>query len=213
MEPIFDSAFASFLPNATEDDKALIVKFFVKPKLMGLKSHEAGHEVYEDREYIEIKIKGQDKQVVSREATAQDKKKYPVAYYHFVQAKPAPVVGAPIEQLPGIGPSMALRLKQLNIRTIEDMSAISDEAALQAIGGGARDMVKRAKAFLEKTSAETVSLAEENKALKEQIEKDRADFAARLAALEATAAAKPRRQRKKPVSEVTTTPPAPEMRQ
>lgn len=192
MEPVTDSAFLSFIPGLqAEDDKALIVTFFVKPKLMGLKSHEAGHEVYEDREYIEIKIKGQDKQVVSREATAQDKKKFPVAYHHFQLQKPAPVVGVPIEQLPGLGPSMALRLKQLNIRTIEDMAGISDEAAIQAIGMGARDMIRGAQAFLAKTSTQTLSLAEENKALREQLQSERDAFEARLAALEAS---KPRRK-------------------
>jgi len=169
MEPT-EQSFMSFLPGAQqEDDKMLIVQFFVKPKLMGLKSIEAGHEVYEDREYVEIKIKGQSKQIVVEEVTLKHKKQYPIAYHQFFTQKPLPLVGSPIEQLPGLGPSMAIRLKQLNIRSIEDMAGVSDETVIQEIGAGARDLIKRAKAFLSQTSVQTLSLAEENSALKGQL--------------------------------------------
>ena len=177
-----DSAFLPFLPGQQlEDDKALIIRFFVGKKLLGAKSIAAGREIYEDREFVEILIKGQDKQAVVEEVKAHHKQKYPIAYMAFKQARELPLVGTPIAQLPGVGPSLAHTLKGLNIRSIEDMAGVGEnEIVLQAIGMGARDLVKRAKAWLDKTSATTVSLQEENRQLKETL----AAMNARLEALE-----------------------------
>lgn len=168
-----DSAFLQFLPGQQlEDDKALIIRFFVGKKLLGAKSIAAGREIYEDREFVEILIKGQDKQAVVEEVKQHHKQKYPVAYMAFKQAKELPIVGTPIEQLAGVGPSLAHTLKGLHIRSIEDMAGVGEnEIVLQAIGMGARDLVKRAKAWLDQTSATTVSLQEENAKLKELLAK------------------------------------------
>lgn len=176
MQPLdvsTDSAFMQFLPGQKlEDDSALIVRFFVGKKLLGKKSIEAGREIYEDREFVEILIKGQDKQAVVEEVKPHHKQKYPVAYMAFKQSRELPIVGTPIEQLPGVGPSLAHTLKGLNIRSIEDMAGVGDnEIVLQAIGMGARDLVKRSKAWLDKTSATTVSLQEENAQLKDRLAK------------------------------------------
>lgn len=173
MQPLdvgSDEAFAAFLPGRDmEDDKSLVVNFFVGKKLLGKKSQDEGREIYEDREFIQIQIKGQDKQVVVEEVKPEHKRKFPIAYHLFQQGKPAPVVGTPIEQLPGVGPSMAHNLKAINLRTIEDVANVTDENALSAMGMGARDLVTRAKAFIAKAAPKTVALEEENKALKSQL--------------------------------------------
>lgn len=178
LDPTTDTSFLAFLPGQPqEDDRSLVVRFFVKPKLMGFKSTEAGREIYEDREYIEIRIKGQDKQVVIEEVTAKHKQKYPIAYTMFLHQKPQVVVGTPIEQLPGVGPSLAHNLKGMNLRTIEDLAGISDENTLQAIGMGARDLVKRAKAFLDKSTSDTVAMREQMAAMQKTIDELKASNA------------------------------------
>jgi hypothetical protein len=194
-DPTSDDAFASFLPGRQmEDDKALIVEFFVDKKPMGAKSAAAGKPIYEDREYVRIMIKGQDKQISVEEVKQHHKEKFPIAYMRFQQQKPAPVIGTPIEMLPGIGPSMAHHLKGLNLRSVEDVSNVSDENVLQAMGAGARDLVKRAKAWIEQSSEKTqglqAQLAEERAAR----ERERKEFEDRLAALEAKKA--PKKSRK-----------------
>ena len=173
LDPQTDSAFLTFLPGQKlEDDSALIIRFFVGKKLLGAKSIAAGREIYEDREYVEILIKGQDKQAVVEEVKQHHKQKFPIAYMAFQQARELPMVGTPIAQLPGVGPSLAHTMKGLNIRSIEDMAGVGEnEIVLQAIGMGARDLVKRAKAWLDQTSATTVSLQEENKQLKDLLAK------------------------------------------
>ena len=154
-----DEAFRSFLPGQQqEDDRALVVEFFTDKKLLGAKSQAEKRPIYEDREYVRIQIKGQDKQLVVHEVTHEHRTKYPIAYQRFVLQKPAPVIGTPIEQLPGVGPSMAHHLKGLALRTVEDVANISDENTLQRVGMGARDLVNRAKAWLAQTTESTVSL-------------------------------------------------------
>lgn len=180
LDATTDEAFRPFLPGQKEDDSSLIVEFFVGKKLLGLKSKAEGREIYEDREFVRIQIKGQDKQVVVEEVKPHHKQKYPVAYQLFQMGKPLPVIGTPIEQLPGVGPSLAHHLKGLLLRTIEDVAGITDENTLSAIGMGARDLVNRAKAFIAKTAPQAVALQEENQILKQQL----AQMGERIAAME-----------------------------
>ncbi len=187
-----DESFRSFLPGHNqEDDRALIIRFFVDKALLGLKSKEAGRPIYEDREYVEIRIKGQPKQVVVKEVDAKIAQKYPHAYAAFKAGREAPVVGMPIEQLPGVGPSMAVTLKTFGVRSVEDMAALSD-MGLQSIGGGARELQRRAKAFLEQSTEKTVALAEENNALKAQLEA----MNARLSAIEGGGEKQPKKPKR-----------------
>lgn len=165
-----DEAFKGFLPGSDmQDDKSLVVEFFVGKKLLGAKSQEAGREIYEDREFVKIQIKGQDKQVVVEEVKPFHKQKYPISYNLFQMGKPLPVVGTPIGQLPGVGPSLVHSLQGLQLRTIEDVADLTDENTLSSIGMGARDLVTRAKAFIQKAMPKAVALEEENKALREQL--------------------------------------------
>lgn len=207
-----DDAFRSFLPGAAqEDDRALIIDFFVQKKLMGFKSHEAKREIYEDREFIRIRIKGQDKQEVVEEVKEHHRNKYPIAYQLFLMRKPAPVVGTPVEQLPGVGPSLAHHLKGLGLRSVEDVANVGEnDAVLQNIGMGARELRDRAKAWLANTTDATVALQaqlaaerEARQASEAAREREREEFEARLKALEGGRAAPKRRKarRAKPATE------------
>lgn len=164
-----DDAFRSFLPGAPipdgEDDPALLVRFFTKPKLMGAKSEAAKRPVYEDREYIEVVVKGQPHGIPHEEVKDAHRHKYPRAYARFLAGKQDVVIGTPVELLPGVGPSMALTLKGMNLRTIEDIAGISDEQVLQRIGMGARELHNRAKAWIEQQAPKNVALEAENKRL------------------------------------------------
>ena len=162
LDSTTDESFVqSYLRGNREDDSALIVRFFVKPKLMGLKSKTAGRPIYEDREYVEIKVKGQDKQVAVHPVKEEHKQRFPIAYTQFQSKKPAPVVGTPVEMLPNLGPSLAMHLKSINIRTIEDLGQISDENVLTSIGMGARELVNRAKQWVQGASSKETGLQEQ----------------------------------------------------
>lgn len=161
LDPTTDASFVQeFMPGRPrqEDDANLIVTFFLDAVLLGFKSEEAKRPIYEDRLHVEIKIKGQDKQIVVREATEADIKRFPIAHALFQQKKQRPMVGTPIELLPGVGPSLALHLKSLNLLAIEDLARVSDENVVQSIGMGARDLITRSKAWVAHQGEKTASL-------------------------------------------------------
>lgn len=178
LDPTSDEAFRPFLPGQqSEDDRMLIPEFFVGKKLMGFLSEKAGRPVYEDREFVRIMIKGQDKQIHVEEVKESHKQRFPIAYHAFLQKKPVPVVGTPIEMMPGVGPSMAHHLKGLNLRAIEDLASVTDENTLQRIGMGARDLVRQAKAWIEKSTGQAIALAEEKSRLERENEELRKQLA------------------------------------
>jgi hypothetical protein len=109
--------------------------------------------------------------------TEEDRNRFPNAYHAFKKGIQAPAIGTPVEML-GLGPSTLDSLKQKGIRTVEDLSELSD-IALQGIGLGAREMKDRAKAFLARSTEATVSLQAENAELKAQL----AELAAKVSAL------------------------------
>lgn len=184
-----DDAFRAFLPGQKQDDDAgLLITFFVKPKLMGLKSTEAGRPIYEDREYVEIRVKGQPNNVPVEEVNETHKKRWPLAYAAFKVGLPAPIIGTPIENLPGIGPSAVLTYKALGIRTVEDVVSMA-EPGLQKMGMGARELQRQCKAYLERSTVVTVELSQENATLKSQV----AELQQQMADL--MAAVKPKRGR------------------
>jgi hypothetical protein len=126
---------------------------------MGFKSHEAGRPIYEDREYVSIMVKGQDKQVFVREVAEEDRRRFPNAYAAFKKGVEAPTIGTPVEML-GVGPSSVEMMRMKGIRTVEDLAGLSDDG-LQGIGLGARDLQAKAKAFLSKNSEATLRLERE----------------------------------------------------
>ena len=192
LDPTTDDSYRSFLPGNREDESGVIPRFFMKEVLLGAKSQELGREVYEDREHIEIRIKGQDKGIYSDLVRPEHIRRFPIAYAAFKAGKEAPVVGTPIEQMAGVGPAMVHNLRGLNIRTIEDLAAISDENALSAIGMGARELVTRAKAWVNGKAPEVVNLQQQLEEERRARAEEKRAFEERLAALEAQS--KPKRR-------------------
>lgn len=208
QDVLSDESFRAFLPGQQqEDDRSLIVEFFIDKKLMGAKSEAAKRPVYEDREYVKIMIKGQDKQIAVHEVTQEHRSRFPIAYQRFLQQKPAEVIGTPIDMLPGVGPSLAHHLKGINLRSIEDLAQITDENAMQRIGPGSRELVNRAKAWLANQAPAATALQDQlaaeraaREAAERRAEEDRKAFEARIAALEQKPArkGKPKRAKRQP---------------
>lgn len=192
LDATTDESFRSFLPGQPqEDERGVIPRFFMQAVLLGHKSEQEGRPIYEDREHIEIKVKGQDKGIYCDIVRDEHRRRFPMAYAAFKAGREVAVTGTPIEQMTGVGPAMAHNLRGLNIRTIEDLASISDESAFSAIGMGARDLVNRAKAWVTAKAPEVVSLQQQL----EEERKARSTLEERLAALES--AAKPKRSAKR----------------
>jgi hypothetical protein len=156
---VVDDSFSSFLPGV-QPDNTCICEFYLAPKLMAFKSRAEGRPIYEDREMVKIMVKGQDKQIFTREATDEDKQRFPREYAAFKMGREVAVVGTPIDMLPGVGPSFVQNMKAKGVKTIEDFVNLSDES-LMNVGPGGRELQRRAKAMLGQTVDETIQLKDE----------------------------------------------------
>jgi len=151
FDPDSDSSFSE---NKTSKN---YVKFYRQWKRNNFKSNEQGIEVGEEQDFILIICPGQPKTEVRRRATDNDKHEYPQEWRSYQEGKEHQIAGTPIELLPGLANGMADSLKALYIYTIEQMADLPD-GVMYKIGMGANENRMKAKAYLEKGSAEVAIL-------------------------------------------------------
>lgn len=118
---------ASFENQAqAEEDKKLLVKFFIKPRPDSAASVKEGRPMFKDVEYIDIKIPGDRTGGVSRPASFHDKQRFAAHYAAFKQRVELPVSGTPLVEWPLITRSLAEELAFHNVKTVEHLSTMSD---------------------------------------------------------------------------------------
>ena len=118
---------ASFENSAqAEEDKKLLVKFFVKPRPDNAASLKEGRPVFKDTEYVDIKIPGDRTGGVSRPASHQDKQRFRAHYEAFKSRTEMPLEGTPLAEWPLITRSLAEELAFHNVKTVEHLSTMSD---------------------------------------------------------------------------------------
>lgn len=132
---------------ANQETMGLYGEFHMQPVLQSAESVEKGRHIYKDVLYIQIQIKGQKNQIRDRVATEQDRLDFPNAWSVWSNKEQDIITGTPLSAIPGIGPSMELELKGLGIRTVEDLSVLTD--ATMDKFRGARMLKQRAIAYLE----------------------------------------------------------------
>lgn len=112
------------------------------------------------------------------------------AYKMWKEGLDIPVTGIPIRGWPVLLPALQEELLRIGIRTVEDLATANDEVQ-RAIGIGAADMMKKAKAWLEsaKEHGVTVSRLEQLELDNQALRDKNAAYEARLAKLETSLAA------------------------
>jgi hypothetical protein len=118
---------ASFENSAqAEEDKKLLVKFFVKPLQDNAASLKEGRPVFVDAELIDIKIPGDRTGGVCRKASPHDKQRFAAHYQAFKSRIEVPVEGTPLIEWPLITRSLAEELAFHHVKTVEHLSTMSD---------------------------------------------------------------------------------------
>lgn len=148
----------------------LLVKFFIDAVHMTHRSKMENRPIFEDREFIEIIPIGDNKTCSRREATDDDRKRFPDEYGRFKAGRQEKHSGTPLEEWPYMKPSQIRTLNALNIFTVEHLAEVGDDG-IQRIGQGAREWRKQAEAYLAKAKdgAGVNMLAVENEQMKERI--------------------------------------------
>lgn len=150
----------------------LPVEFTLEPYHMAFKSEQEGRPIYEDREFIRIVIPGNRGSEIYREVTAKDREEYAEEYKRFKSGieGDGQISGTPLSAWPAMTPAMIREFSAMNIKTVENLSMLSDTSMQNFMG--ARDWVLKAKAYLEqaKDSAAVQKYAAENAELRRDME-------------------------------------------
>lgn len=133
-------------PNAPKQPAVAV--FFTEAVRMDFKSKQAGRDIFEDREFVRILIPGDRRSAPVEPVNDEHRKRWPREYEAFKAGKEAPLEGTALSDWPQISRSRVEELAYFHIRTVEQLAAVND-AQLQQLGMGARELRERAKLFLE----------------------------------------------------------------
>lgn len=147
-------------------------------------SIDAGHMVYKNVDYAIITPMGSKDRIervvsewlahIAKESQQQRfdprwLEGYKSNYKLWKDGQDIPVDGTPLKEWPGLSPAQLKNFNNINVRSVEDVASANEET-LARMGHGARDLKKRAAAWLK--SAESVGkVAEQFSQLKTENER------------------------------------------
>lgn len=134
-----------------DDDSLLNVKFFEKEIRNNFKSNESGEDVYDVILHVQIAVPGDDKTIIVRQATENDKQRFAARYMSYKASKGEMVDGIPLSKMK-LPENVITGLNQLGFVTVEQLANASD-AVLQHKMGGMR-FRREAIEFLKANSSE-----------------------------------------------------------
>lgn len=141
-----------------QGDETLLVKFFKHPRLNDGKSKEEGRPIYEEVDYIQIMQPGNKDSIIIRPATDMDKNRFAEHYNRYTARQQEDYIeGTLLEDWPGITRAMCEELRFFNVRTLEQLIAMSDTNAQGIMG---INLLKdKAKSYLEEADSNAAAQA------------------------------------------------------
>lgn len=125
----------------------LYVRFYQDKFLMGFKSEQAGHPVYDDMDFVEIMTPGDMNNIIQRPVTDRDIKQFSSLYKSYKEGLEAPVEGIPLEAWPRLTSATVANYKALGVKTVENVANMSDQVCNKVAMGAMGDRTA-AKAYL-----------------------------------------------------------------
>lgn len=156
---------------SAKDEPAVEAYFYTKDIINPAKSLAAGavpdsgdgKEVYDQKTYIKIRVKGQT-DIVDRPINIdKDIARFDNAWRVFEGQQVEQEEGTPLNKLAGINAGAMVKLNARGIRTIEDLAGVSD-AIISSSGIGMLNFKRAAERWME-----TEKKSEENNKLKKQL--------------------------------------------
>jgi hypothetical protein len=170
-----------FADRNRSDPKAF-VRFFLLPKKNEQLSAEAGRPIFEDTEYVEIIVPGNDTNRPVLKVTEMEKRRFSSQYQKWKTSGQADfTVGTHLTEVPWITRSQVEELAFSRIRTLEQLAAVSDDVCGRMMGlyelkrkAIAHLEASVASAPLEQLQAQLDAQAAENVALRQAVEEQAA---------------------------------------
>lgn len=158
-----------FNESARQADKNLAVRFYIAPLQNDVKSEQAGRPIFDDTEFVEIRVRGDRNNIVQRPARDDDRKRFRDAYTAFRDQRKELESGTPLSQWPIMSMSMVEELRYLGFQTVEQVAEAGENACAKVTG--LLMMKQKAKIFLEhaKGGAPLEQLTNKNKELQDRL--------------------------------------------
>lgn len=176
-------------PN-NKDDRLLIEFYIDKIKmeaLMRKAMEEKGDTtpIYEDREFIRIRIPGDNTATIERQVREDDKTRFAEQYKRFKANANQQYVGMPLSEWAIMTPSRVKMLEFHNIYTVQHMANASD-TVIQKLGMDGPSLRREAQALLFKTQG---AVDPEKEKMRRQLEEQAGQLALMQAQMAQIAAA------------------------
>lgn len=158
-------------------ENGALVEFYTDAVQNNFRSKQEGRPIFEDRVFVRIQTPGDTRTTINREATDQDKARFPKSWSAFEQGLSEVTEGTPLAQWTAVSASQVKELAHVHVRTVDQLAALSD-ASIQRMGPGYQQLRQQARHYLEnaqdgakatEVQRENDDLREENALLKEQI--------------------------------------------
>jgi len=144
--PFADEQAAQY--GSPEEDKKLMVRFFLHPVEQAAASIKAGRKIYKDTEYVEILIPGDKHSIIKRPAFAMDKRRFADAYARFKAGQHQQVEGTPLSVMVWMSEARIKEYEFFNILTVEQLAQASDGSQVAQVMGFVEDK-RRAQSYLD----------------------------------------------------------------
>jgi len=128
-------------------DQNLAVKFYLEALRNDDESAIQGRPIFQDTEFIEIRVRGDRNNVVQRPARPEDKRRFRDAYVAFKDGEEEALKGTPLKDWPPMTRSLVEELKYMGFHTVEQLSEASDSVCAKM--AGLQTYKQKAKVFLE----------------------------------------------------------------
>jgi hypothetical protein len=128
----------------------LAVQFHKHPVQDEKRSLEEGRPCFVDVDYIRIMVPGDKTSMVDRPVRPSDMQEHRKAWEAYQSGQAAPLSGTPLAEWPAVTRGQVEELAYFNVRTVEQLAAISDGNAqnvgpILALRQKARDYIEHAK--------------------------------------------------------------------
>jgi hypothetical protein len=189
--------------DPADKDSRLLVQFSIDKIFLEAetkKRAEKGDEtpLWEDREFVTIRIPGDNQTVLYRQVSEADKVRFAEQYARFKANAGQQYVGVPLSEWPGMTPARIKMLEYFNIYTVEHLAGAED-VQIQKMGMDGVELRKKARNYLMKAKGDDP----EKEAMRQQLAKQADEMAAirdQLAAMGQKASAPVSRKRGRPAN-------------
>jgi hypothetical protein len=155
--------------DRTKSDPKAFVRFHLRPVKNEHLSAEAGRPIYEDKEYVEIMVPGNETNRPILKVTDIERQRFSQQYRRWKETgEDSHTTGTPLTEVPWLTRSQVEELNYARIRTLDQLAAVDDIVCQKMMGltelrRKARDHLERAEA-----AAPFTAMQEQLDALKEE---------------------------------------------